>query len=74
MIFTIMFSILMIMIFGRLLFFALRLAWGFGKVVFSLIFLPLTLLGIFLKGLIAVALPALIIIGIISLLTVPSRA
>jgi hypothetical protein len=41
--------------------------------VFSLIFLPLTLIGFFLKGLISIALPALIIVGIISLLTVPSR-
>ncbi|MBQ3999958.1 MAG: hypothetical protein II643_03060 [Oscillospiraceae bacterium] len=70
---TAMFSILMIMIFGRLLFFSLRLAWGIGRIVFSLIFLPLTLIGFFLKGLISIALPALILVGIISLLTVPSR-
>ena len=72
--FTIMFSILMIMVFGRLLFFGIRLAWGIGKVFFSLLFLPLTLIGLVLKGLLAIALPVLIIIGIVSLLTVPSRA
>jgi hypothetical protein len=63
----------MIAIFGRLLFFAIRLTWGMLKVAFSLVLLPLGLVGLVLRGLIRIALPVLIVVGIISLLTVPSR-
>lgn len=70
---SMIFTILMLAIFGRLLFFAIRLAWGFARVTLSLILLPLALIGLVLKGLIKLALPVLIVIGIISLLTVPSR-
>lgn len=67
---TALFCILMIMVFGRIAYFAIRLTWGITKVLFSLIFLPLILLYVFFKGLVYLAFPALIIIGIISLLTV----
>lgn len=70
---SMIFTILMLAIFGRLLFFAIRLAWGFARVTLSLVLLPLGLIGLVLKGLIKLALPVLIVIGIISLLTVPSR-
>ena len=70
---SMIFTILMLAIFGRLLFFAIRLAWEFARVTLSLILLPLGLIGLVLKGLIKLALPVLIVIGIISLLTVPSR-
>lgn len=70
---SMIFTILMLAIFGRLLFFAIRLAWGFARVTLSLILLPLGLIGLVLKGLIKLALPVLIVIGIISILTVPSR-
>lgn len=70
---SMIFTILMLAIFGCLLFFAIRLAWGFARVTLSLILLPLGLIGLVLKGLIKLALPVLIVIGIISLLTVPSR-
>ncbi len=68
-----LFTILMIMIFGRLIFFAFRLTWGIGKVLLSLILIPLSLIGMVIAGLIRLALPILIVVGIISLLTVPSR-
>lgn len=68
-----LFTILMIMIFGRLIFFAFRLTWGIGKVLFSLILIPFSLIGMVIAGLIRLALPILIVVGIISLLTVPSR-
>ena len=70
---TFIFTLLMIAIFGRLLFFAIRLTWGMLKVAFSLVLLPLGLVGLVLRGLIRIALPVLIVVGIISLLTVPSR-
>jgi len=67
---TIIFLILMAIVFGRLAFFAVRLAWGFTKVLFTLIFLPLILIGALLGGLIKLAFPILIVIGIISLIKV----
>ena len=67
---TILFFILMAVIFGRLAFFAIKLAWGFTKVLFTLIFLPIILISIFIGGLIQLAFPILIIVGIISLFTV----
>lgn len=69
-----LFSILMIAVFGRLFFFGIKLAWGIGKIVLSVVMLPLILIGLVLRGLLSIAFPALIILGIISLLTVPSRA
>ena len=69
-----LFSILMIAVFGRLFFFGIKLAWGIGKIVLSVVMLPLILIGLVLRGLLSIAFPALIILGIISLLTVPPRA
>ena len=42
---TFIFSIMMAVIFGRLLIFALRCAWGVGRVLFTLLFLPLLIIG-----------------------------
>ena len=64
---TLIFSILMIAVFGRLLMFAIRLAWGALKVVLSLVFLPAALILLFIKGLFTVAFPILIIVGLISI-------
>ncbi len=68
-----LFSILMIAIFGRLFYFGIKLAWGIGKFAVSVVLFPLILIGLVFRGLLSIALPALIILGIISLLTVPSR-
>lgn len=70
MLFDVLFSVLFVCIFGRLIFFAFRLAWGFTKVLFTLILLPLVLVGILLAGLTWLALPILIIVGIVSLIKV----
>lgn len=67
---TIIFLILMAAIFGRLLVFSIKLAWGFSKVLFTLVFLPLILVFALIGGLIKFAFPVLIVIGIISLITV----
>ena len=70
---TALFSLMMIAVFGRLFFFGIKLAWGIGRIVLSVVMIPLVLIGLFVSGLIYIAFPALIILGIISLLTVPSR-
>ncbi len=64
---TILFFIMMCMIFGRLGIFALRATWGMTKIIFGIILFPLFLMGLVFSGLIAVAFPILIIAGIASL-------
>ena len=42
---TLLFVICMIAVFGKLAVLALRGAWGLTKIIFSLVFLPLILIG-----------------------------
>lgn len=65
---TLLFWILMFLIFGKILVFAIRATWGISKMFFTLILLPLFLVGLVLKGLLYVAAPILIVIGIISMI------
>lgn len=58
------FSILMIGIFGKLLLFSMKAAWGMTKIVFSLIILPLVLVGLVVCGMMFLAMPILVIVGI----------
>lgn len=46
--------------------FAIRAAWGISKLVCSIILLPLFLILLVVKGLVEIALPILIIVGMIS--------
>ncbi len=64
---TFIFLICMFGIFGKLIGVAFQMAWGITKVVFTLVFLPLILIALVVGGLIYVALPLLIIIGLVSL-------
>lgn len=64
---TILFSLLMFLVFGKILGFAMKAAWGISKVVVSLILLPVFLVGLVLIGLVKIAVPILIIIGLYSL-------
>lgn len=61
------FWILMLAVFGNILMFAIRMTWGITKVVFSLILLPITLVFLVVGGLLRVAFPLLVVIGLISL-------
>ncbi len=65
---TIIFLLLMIVVFGKLIWFAIRAAWGITKVLFSIVFLPIVLIVLALSGLMVVALPILIIVGLAALL------
>ena len=49
---TLLFMILMVWIFGKLNGGAFIAAWGISKVLFTLVFLPITLLGLVLVGLV----------------------
>ncbi len=66
---TLLFIICMFAVFGKIALLALRGAWGLTKIFFTLLFLPLILIGLVVKGLFIIALPALIIFGIVSLLS-----
>ena len=64
---NLIFTVLMFIVFGKILIFAIKATWGIAKVLFTIVFLPLILVGLVLKGLVAIALPVLLVIGVISL-------
>jgi hypothetical protein len=61
-----LFSVMMISVFGRLLIWGIRAAWGIGKMIFSLIFLPIVLIGLACTGMVYIALVVLIVCGIVT--------
>ncbi len=65
---TLIFIICMVSVFGKLGWLALRGTWGLTKMFFTLLFLPLILIGLFVKGLLIIAFPILIIGGLVYLL------
>lgn len=65
---TFIFTILLLIIFGKILGFAIKATWGISKILFSVVLIPLFLVGLVLKGLILIALPILVVVGIISLI------
>ena len=66
--FTIAFVILFFLVFGKLLTFAMKATWGLTKLVLALIVLPLVLVVMVLGGLLVLALPILMIVGVVVLL------
>lgn len=64
---TLLFVICMFGIFGKLIGLAFKMTWGIAKVLFTLVFLPVILVGLAMGGLLVVAFPLLIVIGIVSL-------
>lgn len=59
-----LFTICMIWVFGKLLFFGIKAAWGISKFLVTIVLLPLILIGLAAGGLIYIAFPILIIVGI----------
>lgn len=66
---TLLFMICMLGIFGKLLVFGLRAAWGVSKLLLTVVFFPVILIGMVVVGLIHLAFPILLIVGIIALLS-----
>ncbi len=64
---TLLFVICMFGIFGKLIGLAFKMTWGIAKVLFTLVFLPVILVGLAMGGLLVVAFPLLIVVGIVSL-------
>ena len=66
--FTILFFVFFFMIFGKMIGFAFRATWGLMKILLYIVFLPLILVGMVIGGLVYLAFPVLIVVGIVSLL------
>ena len=66
---NLIFTIFMFLIFGNILMFAIKMAWGVTKVLFSLVFLPVFLVVLVLAGVIKLALPILAIVGLVSIIS-----
>lgn len=64
--FTVFMVILMIWIFGKLLVISLRASWGILRILFTVIFLPLILVGLLVAGILSVAFPILLVLGAIT--------
>ena len=65
---TLLFIILMFLIFGKLIGFAVKAAWGISKNICTIVLLPLFLIGLVFAGLVGIALPILLVVGIVSLI------
>lgn len=66
---TFLFCLLMLAVFGKLAVFACRAAWGFTKIIVCFVFAPLLLVILLISGLVYIALPILIIVGVIGLVS-----
>ena len=60
-------TLLLFMIFGKILIFAVKATWGITKIICTVLLFPLVLVGMVVIGMIKIALPVLLIVGIISL-------
>ena len=65
---TVLFIICMLGCVGKLFFFGIKAAGGISKMLLSVVLLPLILIGMVAAGLIYIAFPVLIILGVVSLI------
>ena len=63
----ILFAICMILVFGKLFTLAIKAAWGLTKIMCNLVILPEVLIVMTINRLIYLALPIVVIIGIVML-------
>lgn len=66
---TLLFTLCMLWVFGKLFFFGIRAAWGISKFILTIVLLPISLILMVVGGLMSIAFPILIVVGIISLFT-----
>ena len=62
------FAVLMLLVFGELLWASVKLAWSVWKIVFSFVFFPIAMILMAVSGLITAAIPILAIVGIVALI------
>lgn len=63
-----LFALCMILIFGKLFVFGVRATWGISKFLVTVVLLPVILIGMVVGGLIYIAFPVLLIVGVVALL------
>lgn len=63
-----LFGIFTAIVFGRLFVFGLKMAWGIGKILLTIVFLPLILVFTFFRISIYLAWPLLLVIAIVSII------
>ena len=64
---TIIFLVMLFAIFGGIIKFAFKAAWGIMKILVFLVLLPVILIGLLIGGLVTLALPILVIVGVVFL-------
>lgn len=64
---TLLFMILLVMVFGKLVKIAFKAAWGISKVLLTLVLLPIVLIALVIGGFLSLAFPILIVVGIVTL-------
>ncbi|MCF2683699.1 hypothetical protein [Faecalicatena contorta] len=64
---TLLFAICMIWVFVKLFFFGIKAAWGISRFLLTIVLLPVILIVMVVGGLIYIAFPVLLIVGIVSL-------
>lgn len=62
-----LFTVLMITIFGKLFIFGVKATWGITKILVTVVLLPIILIGLVIGGLVSLALPILLVVGVISM-------
>ena len=67
-IYRLLFIICFFAVFGKLLMFGIKAAWGISKFLLTIVLLPVILIGLVVGGLIYLAFPILIVVGIVGLL------
>jgi len=65
---SVLFFLFFVLIFGKLIGFAFSATWGLFKVLMYVVFLPMILIGMVFCGLLYLAFPILIVVGIVSLI------
>lgn len=64
--FTVLFTILTFIVFGKLLIFAVKASWGLARILVTVLILPFLLIGLVVAGFIYLAVPLLVVAGVIS--------
>ncbi len=66
--FTLLFVLFTFLIFGKLFLLAVKTSWGLLKIVLTILLLPFVLIILVFAGMFYVALPVLVIAGVVSLI------
>lgn len=66
---SLLFTICMLWVFGKLFFLGIKAAWGISKFLLTIVLLPVFLIGLVIGGLIYIAFPILIVVGIVAMVS-----